>query len=301
MSAPRVAGVELGGTKIIAAVAEGRDILTRKQWPTSTDAGATLSAVATWLRSMKDEHGFQALGIASFGPICLDGDSPAYGHILRTPKAGWSNTDIVGALCQGMDVPVTLDTDVGGAALAEGLWGASIGCAVHAYLTIGTGIGAGIVVDGRPLHGALHPEIGHVRVRRAAGDRFKGICPFHGDCLEGLVSGPAIAARAGCPAENLDQRHPIWDTVANEIAQAIAMLCLTLSPQRIVFGGGVGSGQPHLLPRIRAATLASLDGYLPNMSSKSIDTLLVASRHANEAGVMGSIALALQALTPRIL
>lgn len=292
MSERRVAGVELGGTKIIAVVAEGRRIIARQLWPTGDDAAAILNRVAAWLEQAQADHGFDALGIGSFGPLCVDRASPDYGHILATPKPGWSGADVVGTLGGALAVPVAFDTDVAGAALAEGLWGASAGCAVHVYLTIGTGIGGGVVVDGKPLHGALHPEMGHIRVRRTAGDEFSGICPFHGDCLEGLASGPAIAARAGKAAESLAASDPVWGLVATEIAELASILILTLSPQRILIGGGVGYGQAHLLPRIRAATQTALASYLADVSLAGLESLIVAPDLGREAGVVGSIALA---------
>ncbi len=288
----RVAGVELGGTKIIAVAAQGRDILAQAQWPTGKDAPATLGAVSDWLVKAKAEHGFDALGIASFGPLCLDSNSADFGRILNTPKPGWAGVDVVRALSGQLGVPACFDTDVAGAALAEGLWGASIGCAVHVYLTIGTGIGGGVVIDGKPLHGAVHPEIGHVRVRRVAGDLFAGSCPVHGDCLEGLAAGPAIALRAGCPAEFVAANDPVWDRVAAELAELMQMLILTLSPHRIVFGGGVGYGQSHLLARVRAATAKNLNGYLPGQTLADLEALIVPAGLGAEAGVFGALALA---------
>lgn len=290
-SPKRVAGVELGGTKCIAVVAEGRRILARQHWPTGEDAPATLAAVADWLERANAEHGFDALGIASFGPLCLDRGSAGFGRILDTPKPGWSGVDVVGALNGRLGVPVSFDTDVAGAALAEGLWGAATGCAVHVYLTIGTGIGGGIVIDGKPLHGAIHPEIGHVRVRRSAGDMFAGACPVHGDCLEGLASGPAIALRAGRPAEELASTDPLWDVVAGELAELMHMLISTLSPQRIVVGGGVGHGQSHLLPRVRMATADRLRQYLPGQTLSDLEQVIVPAELGADAGVFGALAL----------
>ncbi len=288
----RIAGVELGGTKCIAVVAQGRDIVAQAQWPTGSDAPATLSAVADWLRAAQAAHGFGALGIASFGPVCLDRGSADFGKILNTPKPGWGGVDVVGGLSGALGVPVCFDTDVAGAALAEGLWGASIGCAVHVYLTIGTGIGGGVVIDGKPLHGAVHPEIGHVRVRRVAGDDFAGSCPVHGDCLEGLAAGPAIARRAGRAAETIAPSDPVWDRVAAELAELMQMLILTLSPERIVLGGGVGYGQPHLLPRVHAATAQILNAYLPGQTAADLARVIVPAGLGAEAGVFGALALA---------
>lgn len=294
--APLVAGVELGGTKCIAVLARDRQIIARNRWPTGDDPAATLGTVSGWLAAVSRDEPFAALGIGSFGPLCLDVADPRYGYILNTPKPGWSGTDVIGRLAAGFDVPVGFDTDVAGAALAEGLWGASVGCSSHVYLTIGTGIGGGVVIDGKPLHGAVHPELGHIRVRRQTGDHFAGTCPFHRDCLEGLASGPAIAARAGKPAEALDDNDPVWHLIAHEIAELMSTLILTLSPQRIVIGGGVGQGQPALLPLIHAATARLLCGYLPGQSEAELREIIVHPAMGEDAGVFGAIALANAAL-----
>jgi len=293
---PLIAGVELGGTKCIAVTARGREIASRAQWPTGDDPAATLATLADWLTAAHTAEPFAALGIASFGPLCLDPASADYGRIVNTPKPGWSGADVLGVLAGDLDVPVAIDTDVAGAALAEGRWGASQGCPVHVYLTIGTGIGGGIVVDGKPLHGTFHPEMGHVRVRRAAGDAFTGVCPIHGDCLEGLAAGPAIAARAGQPAEALGSDDPVWALVAGEVADCLASLILTLAPHRIVIGGGVGQGQPALLPLIHQAAARLLGGYLPGHSLAALKRVIVQPGLGGDAGVCGALALALTAL-----
>ncbi len=293
---PVVAGVELGGTKCIAVVARGREILDRKLWPTGNDPDETLGAIADWLTDAARAEPFQALGIGSFGPLRLDPAAADYGAIVNTPKPGWSGANLIAGIAGRFDLPVGLDTDVAGAALAEGRWGAAQGCAVHVYLTIGTGIGGGIVIDGKPLHGAFHPELGHIRVRRAVGDVFAGICPIHGDCLEGLASGPAIAARAGVRAETLMPEDPVWQLVALDIAELMGSLIFTLSPQRIVIGGGVGQGQPGLLADIRRATVDVLGGYLPGHGVAEIEKLIVQPALGGDAGVYGAIALALAAL-----
>lgn len=292
MTPARVAGVELGGTKIIAAVGEGRTLLAREQWPTGDDPRAVLALVASWLEREHAEMPVEALGIASFGPICLDPTDARYGRILSTPKPGWSGVDVVESLGGSLGVPVHLDTDVAGAALAEGRWGAATNCPVHVYLTIGTGVGGGIVVDGKPLHGALHPELGHIRVRRSPGDAFTGTCPFHGDCLEGLVSGPAIAARTGRPAQQMPPDHPVWTLVAQEIAEAMQVILLTLSAQRIIIGGGVGQGQPQMLPLIRAATAAGLADYLPERATADLEAVIAPALLGDQVGILGAMALA---------
>ena len=294
--APLVAGVELGGTKCIAVVARERQIVQRAQWPTGDDPATTLVTIAEWLDTAARDQPFTALGIASFGPLRLGPDAADYGCIVNTPKAGWSGANVLAGIAGRFAGPVALDTDVAGAALAEGRWGAATGCATHVYLTIGTGIGGGVVIDGKPLHGAFHPEMGHVRVRRAAGDRFAGACPIHGDCLEGLASGPAIAARTGRQADTLASTDPVWPLVADEIAESMASLILTLAPHRIVIGGGVGQGQPALLPLIRIATARLLGGYLPGHDLGSLERLIVHPKLGGDAGVYGAIALALNAV-----
>lgn len=293
---PLLAAVELGGTKCIAVLARDRTIVDRAQWPTGSDPRATLGAMSDWLRKAVAIEPVAALGIASFGPLVLDPNAADYGRIVNTPKPGWSGTDVVKPLAAAVRAPVALDTDVAGAALAEGRWGAAQGCSTHVYLTVGTGIGGGVVIDGKPHHGAFHPELGHIRVRRRADAEFHGICPAHGDCLEGLASGPAIALRTGRPAEQLAPDHPIWDNVADEIAELVAILVLTLAPQRIVIGGGVGHGQPRLLTMIRGATARALAGYLPGHESAALERLVVPAGLGADAGVLGAVALALRAL-----
>ena len=294
-SRPLVAAVEDGGTKCIAVLAKGSDIVERRQWPTETP-DVTLPLLADAMKTWNGVEAIAALGIASFGPIDLAPVSRTFGHILRTPKPGWSGVDVRSALSEGLNIPTGLETDVGGAALAEGLWGASIGCHTHVYLTVGTGIGAGIVTNGLPVHGALHPEIGHARVRRHPDDGFPGICPFHGDCLEGLASGPAIAARAGMPAEVIGMNDPLWTRVASELAELIDFLRLTLAPQRIVMGGGVIDGQPGLLAKVvqRAEELAA--GYPTDKQARNLRSIVVAPVLGANAGSMGAIAVALRAL-----
>ena len=294
--APLVAGVELGGTKCIAVLGRDRQIVKRAQWPTGGDPATTLGTIAEWLDAAARDQPFSALGIASFGPLRVDPATADYGCIVNTPKPGWSGANVLSGIAGRFAGPVAINTDVAGAALAEGRWGAAAGCASHVYLTIGTGIGGGLVIDGKPHHGTFHPEMGHVRVRRAPGDRFAGICPIHGDCLEGLASGPAIAARAGRPADTIAPSDPMWTLVANEIAGLMASLILTLAPHRIVIGGGVGEGQPALLAMIHNATAKVLGGYLPSHDLASLEKLIVRPALGHDAGVYGAIAVAMEAL-----
>lgn len=292
---PLVAGVELGGTKSLILIARGTDILAEWRTPSGDDAGATLHALSRRLAGWIEMHGpIAGLGIASFGPIGLDPAAAHFGHITSTPKPGWGGTDVRGHFADRFAVPIAFDTDVAGAALAEGLWGAAAGLRVHVYLTIGTGIGGGLVVDGRTVNGLVHPEMGHVRVRRVAGDDYAGVCPYHGDCLEGLASGPAIAARAGRPADSLAAGDPVWARVAAEVAEAMAALILTLSPQRILIGGGVGLGAGFPLAAIRRRTAELLAGYVEGVDADALEAIIQPPALGDRAGPLGAVALARQ-------
>lgn len=294
MTAPLVAGIELGGTKCIAALARGADIVDRRAFPTgdpATTIPALLACLAGWSAPAP-----VALGLACFGPLGLDPSHDDFGKITTTPKPGWSGADVRGAFAKSFAGPIGFDTDVNGAALAEGRWGAARGADVHVYLTIGTGIGGGVVVGGKSVHGLLHPEIGHIRVRRDTGAKFAGVCPYHGDCIEGLVSGPAIAARTGRPGEDVADDDPVWREVADELAELIALLLLTLSPNRILIGGGLGIGRAFLLPMIRAAAADRLGGYLAPVTPEALLEIVRPPALGVDAGPLGAAALALDAL-----
>ena len=238
-----------------------------------------------------------AIGIGSFGPLDLRTGSPTYGYITTTPKPGWRNADVVGPIREKLKLPVVFDTDVNAAALGEHRWGAGRGLDSLVYITVGTGIGGGAVIDGRPVHGASHPEMGHVLVPRdRAADPFDGICPYHGDCLEGLASGPAMAARWGMPAESLPEDHQAWRLEAEYLASAIANIMVTLSPERIVLGGGVMK-QRHLFPMIRGRVVEILHGYgVPEEIVNAIDDYIVPPALGEDSGIAGAFALALSAL-----
>jgi len=296
MNLPLVAGVELGGTKCIALLARGTDVLARTTVPTTRPA-ETLGALTRWLEEQRRAgHQPQALGIASFGPLGLHPGRSDFGFITTTPKPGWADTDVRSALAAGFAGPVAFDTDVNAAALAEYRWGAAQGSAVAVYLTIGTGIGGGIVVDGRPLHGRVHPELGHLRVRRRLPDRFPGICPWHGDCVEGLASGPAIAARAQRPAEELGDDHSVWVDVAAELGELVAALILVLSPDRVLIGGGVGTGKPRLLQRMRIQVESALADYLPAYDRAALELVIQPAALGADAGAFGAVAIATAAM-----
>jgi len=230
--------------------------------------------------------------VASFGPLELDPASPRYGTLVNTPKPGWTGADLLSGL-KAFGVPVGLDTDVNGAALAEGQWGGAQGLHSFTYVTVGTGIGVGSIVRGLAVRGLGHSEAGHLRIPRLAGRNWPGACPFHGDCAEGLASGPAIQAQAGRPAVDLPPSDPIWDEVVQALAALLHNLVLTTAPQRILIGGGVVSGQPFLLPRLRPALLDSLNGYgVAPAIAADIHSFVDAPALGTFAGPLGAVALA---------
>ena len=290
---PLLAGVELGGTKAIAVLGRGDRVLDRVSIPTRLPA-ETLAALGEVLGCWRRDHGPAALGIAAFGPVSVDPAAPDYGRILTTPKSGWIGADILTPLAAAAGTDrVKLHTDVTGAALAEGRWGAGAGLTDFVYVTIGTGIGMGIVANGAPIAGRLHPEAGHLRVRRPASDPFAGTCPYHRDCLEGLASGPAIAARAGAPADTLGPDHPAWGPAADAVAEGFASLFLTLAPAAILVGGGLGLGQPQLLPLIRRGVVEKLGGYLPYLAdADAVARAILPASLGDRAGPLGALALA---------
>lgn len=302
---PLIAGVELGGTKCLAILASGPDdIRDTVRLPTGAPA-ETLPALASVLARWRAGPGFEAIGIASFGPVGLDRSRGHYGHITRTPKPGWSGVDVVGALAAGLDCPIGFETDVNGAALAEGRWGGARGLADHAYVTIGTGVGVGSVVGGRPLLGAAHMEFGHIRVPRRRGDDWPGACPFHGDCLEGLVSGPALGARFGMAGHMLPPDHAGWDLFVDEVAAMLHALVLATWPRRIAIGGGVIAPRPELFGPLSDRLRRSLGGYGAAGDSDIVGPdLLGPPLLGDRAGPLGAIAVGLDALdaavtTPR--
>lgn len=290
-----IAGVELGGTKALALLGRGRTVLARAKIATTTP-DLTLRLLRRQLDAWKSEQGFAALGIASFGPLRVDPSAGDYGVMLATPKAGWSGAAIAHTLAAGIDRPWRIETDVNAAALAEWRWGAGRGLGSLCYLTLGTGVGGGILLDGSALHGALHPEVGHLRLRRATGDEFAGVCPFHGDCVEGLISGPALRARFGRPPEEVREDDPTWVHVAHDLAELIGAIVLIASPQKVLIGGGVGMGRSFLLERVRALFVEGLAGYLPHISHA--DAFIAPPELGHDAGPLGAIAVGYDALVP---
>ena len=287
-------GIEGGGTKFVCAIGnEKGEILDKTRFPTSSPIETLNHAVEYFQKQILAYGTVLGLGVACFGPLDPHPTSPTYGYILPTPKPGWSNTNIVGKLESDLGVPVAFDTDVNGAALGEWTWGAAKGLDNFLYFTIGTGIGGGGMVEGHLLHGLLHPEMGHIPLPHdRASDPFDGNCPFHGDCFEGLASGSAMNQRWGQNAETLPADHPAWDLEANYIAMAMQGFICTLSPQRIILGGGVCQ-EPSLLPLVREKTLARLNDYVQSISiTQEMDTYLVKPGLGSNAGICGAIALA---------
>jgi fructokinase len=291
-------GIEAGGTKWVCAAGLGPDqIHTQARIPTTTP-DETIAAAVDFFRQVQGSNRLVALGIGSFGPVDPHPYSETFGHITSTPKPGWANTDVVGPIREALQVPVGFDTDVNAAALGEAYWGVAQGLEDFIYLTIGTGIGGGGLANGKLIHGLLHPEVGHLLIPHdRVADPFEGTCPYHGDCLEGLASGPALKARWGMPAETLPSDHPAWDLEAHYLSLGLANLILTLSPRRIVMGGGVMQ-QPQLFPQLRARLLKALNGYVQSqILLDRIDEYIVPPGLGTQSGVLGALALARQAAT----
>lgn len=284
MTGGRYGLIEAGGTKFVLGLWQDGAIVARHRLPTTTPQ-LVLSAAVDWFAS----HGgsFDGIGIASFGPLDLDRHSPTWGHVTATPKPHWSGADLVGPFAAAFGCPVAIDTDVNGAALAEHRWGAGQGLRSLLYLTVGTGIGGGAVIDGRILHGASHPEMGHMRLPRHPADRaFDGSCPYHGACLEGLASGPAIIARWGASLSDLPEAHGARDVIAWYLAQAVTAFLAILSPQRVVIGGGV-MATPGLHAAVDAQARMLAAGYFPLPEGP----LVTPPGLGDDAGLMGALAL----------
>lgn len=302
---PIFGGIETGGTKVVCGVGDARSatLLARESFSTGDDPNALLGRVVAWFADAQRRHGaLAALGVASFGPLDLDERSQTYGFITTTPKRGWRNTDILGPLRRAFPgVALGFDTDVNGAALGEGRFGAAQGLDDFVYITVGTGIGGGAVVRGRPVHGLVHPEMGHIPMPVLDGDTFAGACAIHGRCWEGLCAGPAIRARTGRAAEEIAPDDPAWDLTARYLANALATITYVLSPQRIVLGGSVRKagklGEAEFLARVRRHLRATLAGYIasPALEAGAIDGFVVPPELGDDAGVCGAIVLAAEA------
>ncbi len=281
----------------MCVIGTGPDDLRAEARVPTTTPGETLARVVAFFTEHASGARVSAVGVASFGPLDLDERSAMWGHITATPKPGWSHTDVTSALRRALGVPIGLDTDVNAAALGEHRWGAGRGLDPLVYVTVGTGIGGGGVIGGRPMRGLVHPEMGHMRVPHDRGaDPFAGACPFHGDCLEGLASGPAIQARWGAPPESLPAEHPAWALEARYLALGLVNIVCALSPRRIVVGGGIGA-RPSLLPTVRRDVVSLLASYVRAPAVlEGIDDYIVPPALGERAGVLGALAVAQDAL-----
>ncbi len=282
-------GIEAGGTKFVCGAGTGPEDLETSSFATTTPK-ETVALAVEFFRQRRER--VRAIGIGSFGPVDLNCESPTYGFITSTPKAGWANCDLLGVIRRELKVPVAFDTDVNTALIGEARWGAARGLSDAVYLTIGTGVGGGAMVQGRVVHGLVHPEIGHLRIPHdLIRDPFPGSCPYHGDCLEGLASGPALQARWGVPGNTLPESHEAWSLEAHYIALGVANLMLTLSTQRFLLGGGVMQN-PHLFPIVRREFGRILNGYVRHESIlENLDRFIVPPQLQNRAGVLGALAL----------
>lgn len=290
--AMRIGAVEAGGTKFVCGVGNENGVMEDViRFPTEGPE-QTIGRVIAFFR----DKNVEAIGIGSFGPINLDPASPEYGSVTTTPKPGWSGFPFLAAICREFDVPVGWDTDVNAAALGEARWGAAKGLNSCVYYTIGTGVGVGVYAEGKLVHGLVHPEGGHVLIRRHPEDAFAGSCPYHGDCLEGMAAGPAIEKRWNRKGQELPADHPAWALEAYYIGQAVANTVLMLSPEKVILGGGVMK-QRHLFPAIRAEVSKNLNGYVKSdQILKEIDQYIVPPGLGDNAGLCGALALGLAAL-----
>ncbi|WP_381514273.1 ROK family protein [Sphingorhabdus buctiana] len=279
--------IEAGGTKFVLGIANEDRIITASHRIATTTPEETIGASIDWFRSQNVE--MSAIGIGSFGPLQLDRSASDWGHVTRTPKPHWSNTDLVGPFQRAFGCPVAIETDVNAAALAEAQWGAGAGHKSLLYLTIGTGIGGGFVSNGHLLHGLSHPEMGHIRMPRHPDDLdFAGACPFHGDCLEGLASGPAIIARWGQSLSELGPDHPGIGIIAWYLAQAMVTFQAVMEPERIVLGGGV-TGTPGLLDKVRKIASDAAANYFAGKA----EDVICAPGLGDKSGLLGALAVAL--------
>ncbi len=283
--------LEAGGTKMVCAIGNEKGEITEQiSVPTQTPE-TTIPQLIDFYRS----KGIEALGIGCFGPIDLNRNSKTYGYITTTPKTAWQNYNIVGAFKEALKVPVGFDTDVNGSALGEYTWGIGKGLSSCIYITIGTGIGVGVIADGKLLHGMLHPEGGHILLHPMQGDRYEGKCPFHKHCFEGMAAGPAIEERWGRKAAELADREVVWQLEAEYIAQALVNYTCILSPQRIILGGGV-MHQTQLLPMIREKFAKLLNGYLKTRELDDLDSYIVVQSLDDKQGIMGALKLGMMEL-----
>lgn len=291
-------GIEGGGTKFVCAYGSGPDDLHGRTVIQTETPDITMRALIDYIRCVQQQVNIAAIGASIFGPLDLDHSSPTYGYITTTPKHAWINFDFIGALKHEFNCPVGFDTDVNAAAISEYRWGAAKNISDLVYLTVGTGIGGGVIANHQLVHGAMHPEMGHILIPQEQNDTFAGVCEYHGNCLEGMASGPALKSRWQVKsALDLPADHPAWELEAYYLSLALANYTLILSPKRIIIGGGV-MRQNHLLPKIRHQLINHLSGYIQNPTViKGLENYVVKPGLEENAGVLGAIAVAELAFT----
>lgn len=288
----RIGAIEAGGTKFVCGIGNEEGVIEDSVSFPTEHPEVTMEQVISYFQ----DKNVDAIGIGSFGPIDIDPSSPSYGYVTTTPKPGWANYNFLGKLKQSLPVPYGWDTDVNAAAFGEAKWGAAKGLDSCVYYTVGTGVGVGIYSEGKLVHGLVHPEGGHILTRRHPEDTYVGSCPYHGDCLEGMASGPALEARWKVKGQELPANHKAWEIEAFYIAQAVTGAILMLSPKKVILGGGVMQ-QPHLLPMIRDEVRKNLNGYVSSeVILTNIDTYIVPPGLGNKAGLCGALALGVKAL-----
>lgn len=291
-AATLLGAIEAGGTKFNCAVGYGNgEVLEQASIPTTTPEETLGLARDFFVDAIKRYGPLQAMGIASFGPVDLNPRSQTYGFITNTPKAGWSGTNIVGFFEDSLQLPVSFETDVNGAALGEHRFGVARGVDNFVYVTVGTGVGAGVMLNGHLLQGAAHPEVGHMLIRDIKSDAFSGVCPFHGDCLEGLASGPAIEARWGHPGFELPAAHPAWELEAHYLAMMCVNLTHCYAPEKIILGGGV-MAQTHLMDKVRDKFSQYMNGYFALDIGSDLASYIVPPQLNGHSGLMGALVMA---------
>jgi fructokinase len=292
----KIGSIEAGGTKMVLAVGNGRgEIETREEIATVAPSDCVPQMIE-WFRG----KGIDALGIGSFGPTCVDPHNDKFGKILETPKLAWKHFDFRGAFTEALGIPVGYDTDVNAACLGESLYGAAKGCDQIIYVTVGTGIGVGVMAGGHLLHGMLHPEAGHILVKPVAGDVGRSVCPYHQNCLEGLASGPSIEKRWEKSAKELSQQPKVWELESAYLAEGIANYILCYSPKKIILGGGVMK-QQQLFPLIRSKTLDLLGNYIAMPELQDMDSYIVSSGCEGNQGILGAMELGRRSLDGALL
>ena len=283
----RLGALEAGGTKMVLAIGdENGHIEKRVSLPTRTPEETIPPMIAFF-----KENPVEALGIACFGPVDLDKTSPTYGYITSTPKLAWQNTDIVGAFKNALHIPVGFDTDVNGSCLGEATFGAAKGLSDAVYITVGTGVGMGILSGGQLIHGMMHPEAGHMLLTKHPNDTYNGHCPFHANCLEGLAAGPAVEERWGAKGIELAPRAEVWEMEAYYLAQAVVSLILTVSPKRVILGGGL-MHQRQLLPLVREQVKTLLNGYIRTPQMADLEHYITEPGLGDDQGILGALMLA---------